>query len=31
VLAVGHWLPDLQRGLDNLFVHKLRSFLTMLG
>jgi putative ABC transport system permease protein len=29
--AIGRWGPDLQRGLDNLVVHKLRSFLTMLG
>ena len=25
------WLPDLRRSLDNLLLHKLRSFLTMLG
>ena len=27
----GTWLQDLQFGLDNLRVHKLRSLLTMLG
>jgi putative ABC transport system permease protein len=25
------WLPDLSQGIDNLFSHKLRSLLTMLG
>jgi putative ABC transport system permease protein len=30
-LALARLLPDLARGLDNLLVHKLRSFLTMLG
>jgi putative ABC transport system permease protein len=27
----GLWLPDLQRSLDNLLLHKLRTLLTMLG
>ena len=25
------WLPDLQRSVDNLLLHKLRSLLTMLS
>jgi len=29
--TLGRYLPDLQLGLDNLLVHKLRSLLTMLG
>jgi putative ABC transport system permease protein len=29
--ALGTWLQDLQLGLDNLRLHKLRSLLTMLG
>jgi hypothetical protein len=29
--ALGTWLQDLQLGLDNLRIHKLRSLLTMLG
>jgi putative ABC transport system permease protein len=29
--ALEKWLPDLSQGLDNLFSHKLRSLLTMLG
>ena len=28
---LGTWMQDLQLGLDNLRVHKLRSLLTMLG
>src|SRR6202043_2123937 len=27
----GQWLPDLQLGLQNLLLHRLRSLLTMLG
>ena len=29
--GAGAWLPDLQRSIENLLMHKLRSLLTMLG
>src|SRR5229473_7437116 len=29
--GAGAWLPDLQRSVENLLMHKLRSLLTMLG
>jgi len=29
--GMGAWLPDVQRSVDNLLMHKLRSLLTMLG
>src|SRR5881398_1183338 len=29
--SLAQWLPDLAFGLENLLMHKLRSFLTMLG
>jgi putative ABC transport system permease protein len=31
LLGYQQWLPDLQLGLQNLFLHRLRSLLTMLG
>ena len=31
VYGVQQWLPDLQLGLQNLLLHRLRSLLTMLG
>ena len=31
VYGVQQWIPDLQMGLQNLLVHRLRSLLTMLG
>src|SRR5437879_6988152 len=29
--GAGAWLPDMQRSVENLLMHKLRSLLTMLG
>src|SRR5947209_19397644 len=29
--GAGAWLPDAQRSIENLLMHKLRSLLTMLG
>jgi putative ABC transport system permease protein len=29
--AIDRWMPDLKRGFENLLLHKMRSFLTMLG
>ena len=31
VYGFAQWLPDLQLGLQNLLLHRLRSLLTMLG